>query len=82
MKIIIEVSDKMFHYATTLAEMTIGTDLPEGELETIIDKMKNEDVTLDLSYLGDKKTAQQMIYGLVMVAIGQKAEEMEKEDKT
>lgn len=81
MKIIIEVSDKMFQYATTLAEMTIGEDIPEEKFKTIIDSLKDDEVKLDPAYLGDKKTAQQMIYGFMLYAIGQRAGEMEKEGK-
>lgn len=81
MKIIIEVSDKMFHFATTLAEMTIGNDIPEEKMKTIIDSLKDDEINLDPNYMGDKETAQQMIYGFVLYAIGQRAEELEKESK-
>lgn len=81
MKIIIEVSDKMFHYATTLAEMTLGDDIPEEKMKAIIDNLKDDEIKLDPNFLGDKKTSQQMIYGFVLYAIGQRAEEMEKEGK-
>lgn len=81
MKIIIEVSDKMFHFATTLAEMAIGNDIPEEKMKTIIDSLKDDEIKLDPSFMGDKETAQQMIYGFVLYAIGQRAEELEKESK-
>ena len=81
MKIIIEVSDKIFNYATTLAEMTIGNDIPEEKMKAIIDSLKDDEIKLDPNFMGDKKTAQQMIYGFVLYAIGQRAEELEKESK-
>ena len=84
MKIIIEVSDKLLHYATTLAELTFD-DMPADKMKAITDSLKDDavdnEVTIDTANLGSDKDIKNFAVGLLMMAICVRAEEQDKKEK-